>query len=56
MEKIVDHRKFVLYFVVPESIFENFGKQSYCTVDGKTAQNVPQWIRELPQYVMKIKM
>ena len=43
-KKIVGHGNFVLYFVVPESIFEKFSKQSYYTVDGKTARHVSQWM------------
>ncbi|CAI2174198.1 6219_t:CDS:2, partial [Funneliformis geosporum] len=47
---------FKLYFVVPSENFETFPWQSYRTKTNNSIKNHPQWIKEIPQYALEIRL
>ena len=50
----LNHADLELYFVVPEKIYDKFKPQNYLRKDGKVSRNIPQVVRKIQQYVLKM--
>jgi hypothetical protein len=56
LEKLPTEEKVLLYFVVPEDIFERFTYQEYHTEQRMVSRNVPKTVDEIEQWVLGVPL